>query len=846
MGAEALAQRSRDVGVTLPPIRPEPHRTPPPRPRVRIAGRRLLVCAPDLFENDDTPARRLVEHAFSLDEVQAVAVRRERGEVSLLLAPLADAEGVWRRLGTLLRAGVVDRSNRAARLDLKGPLPGLPVRIGRAGDALTTFRARVLGRDHLRISHPLLRDRDVRLRLADVLRALHGVTDVRAASFRPVLRVAFDPASLEAERILRFIEGAWPEILGGPPVTPRPRKLYVAGGLLAFSVIAQFLRPVLLPWATAAVVLYSLPNVIGAARDLARGRVGLYALYTTGLGFLLWTRLPFAASLMATFFQAWPALAQRVVVTGERRLFAERRRRPISARLKGSDGAEILVDLGDVMPGSTVVVRAGEFVPADGLLVEGRAAVEEDMLNGARGATDRSAGDPVYAGTFVRDGTLTVRVTRTGSATAAAALARALPFGALQGLPSSAAVERVANRNAKPALAAAALLLIATRVPRFSQVVIRPDYATGPRLSAHLSALAALAEALNQGALVRKPAALDLLSSVEVFVFDDAVDFSSRATAIKKINVTRRSAAPDALGLAAAALAGSDDHRAAALMRDLGDLGGVEAKVQDRRQRVDETVFRDGAGALVSVTTPGVALRRADSEPHTARLRALVDKLAAEPPGDPAEHPLVVVRDRRIIGVVQFARQGEPRVAEVIATLRVQFPDARFVHVSSARQDEAESNVEGLGFDAVFGGLDAEQKAGTLRSLGMRAVWIGDGTDPGSALARAASTLSISLGGLDRLPRDETDVVLLRDDLQVLTTLRPIVDAHVARLRSDYRTIYAANLLAVTGGFTVGLGSLGAGLTSNLGSALVFLRRWRGLAGLQAASTRTAARRLLP
>ncbi len=79
----------------------------------------------------------------------------------------------------------------------------------------------------------------------------------------------------------------------------------------------------------------------------------------------------------------------------------------------------------------------------------------------------------------------------------------------------------------------------------------------------------------------------------------------------------------------------------------------------------------------------------------------------------------------------------------------------------------------------------------------------------------------------------------------MLSVLRPVVDAHRARLNADYRTVYAANLLAVAGGFAVGLGSLGAGLTSNLGSALVFLRRWRGLAGLQAASTRTATQRLV-
>jgi cation transport ATPase len=815
------------------------------QPQVRFDGSRLTLRSPALFSGGDSPARRLIELSFVLAEVRSVVVRRERGQITIELTSFADPEAVWRRLGAALRGSERTEAapaGRAARLDLAGPVPGLPVRIARAGNVLTTFRARQLSDEHLRIGHPALRQRHVRSRFEDLLRSIHGVLAVRFLGLAASALVVYDPEVIDAEQVLSLLENAWPELVGGPPLLPSPKKLFVVGGLLGLSFVAQFFVPALLPWAMAGMILYNLPNVLAAMLDLSRGRVGLHALYTAGLGFLIWAGLPFHSSIMATLTQIWPALANRLASTSERSLFAEHRRRLAWARLSDAGRGEIIVGVHDLRPGANVVVRAGDYLPADGVVVEGQAAVDEDILTGARGAADKIAGDRVYAGAFVRDGALTLRVERHSAATAAAALAHILPQGRLRGLPSSVEVERIANRNAKPALAVAAVLLLATRTPRLAQVVIRPDYATAPRLSAHLSALTALADSLAKGALIRHPAALDRLLAAEVFIFDDALDFSARAVEIARISAVTRAAAEDALTLAAAALAGRDDPRALALERELSEGGDAVTAAHGRRQSAGETAIRDDAGVLVSVATPDHALRENFVAPSGA-LGDLIETLAANPAAEPALRPLVVARDRKILGIVQFAAKGERHYAGFVSALRAKKPEARFVHISSARQDRAEAHGEGLGFDAVFGGLTAQAKMLTLRSLGMRAAWIGRGDDPETAPVRAASSVSISLSGLDGLPRDEADIVLLRDDVRALLALRGAAEAHVLRLKSDYRTVYLANLLAVAGGFAAGFGSLQAGLTSNLGSAAVFLGRWRGLVNLAARAERIAEAR---
>ncbi len=832
-GISASGARSRKRSASL-----------KPELAVHLGGNRLVLRGRDLFERDAEQARRLIDQAFALDQVRSIVLRRDRNQIGVELAPLADPDEVWPRLGALLRQApaVADKNSRAARLDLDGPSAGLPVRVSRAGAALTTFRARELSPERLRISHPQLRQRAIQRRFAAFLRTVHGVSEARSVVFGAGVIVFYDASVIDAEHILRLVERSWAEITDLRSIAPTPRRLFVASGLLAFAFVAQFLRPLWLPWAVAAVALYSAPNLIAAARDLAHGRVGLPALYSAGLGFMLWSGRPFASGVMATLSQLWPSLANRLASESESRLFAEQRRQVAWARLADVRGGERLVGLDQLPRDASIVVRAGEYLPADGVVIEGRAGVDEDMLTGSRGPADKLAGDPVFAGAFVRDGALKVRVVRSGAETAAAALARALPRGALKDLPSSAEVEQIANRNAKPALAAAGLLLLATRIPRLSQAIIRPDYATAPRLSAHLSGLNAVAESLAKGALVRDPAALERLRSAEVFVFDDGVDLETREIEVAKINVAARAAAEDALALAAIALSG-DDPRAQAVKRELDNEGAADAHAHALRRRAGQTLFWTDSGAPVSVAAPDRAL--AEKFAASPQTLALLRKLAAQPSADPAERPLAVARDHKIVGVVQFARTGERRLAQMLAALRYDNPEARFVRISSAPQDQAEAAVESLGFDAVYGDLSPEQKVATFQSLGVPAAWIGDGADSAASLARTASAVSISLSGLASLPRDEADIVLLRHDVDAMLAPRRAAAAHRVRLEADYRTVYLANLLAVMGGFAAGFGGLESGLTSNLGSAAVFLGRWRALAALASSAERRADGRRL-
>ncbi len=659
------------------------------QPEVRLVGDRLVVRDPGIFGGEsDANARRFLERAFSLPEVRRAVVRRELGLIDLVLEPLADPSHVWRRLGALLRQPVsakVSGAARADRIPLDAPAAGLPVRVNRAGGGLTTFQVRDVSSGWLRIGHPLLRRRDVRGRLTTLLRSTYGVEEVRAAGLWASVLVVYDSRLIEADQLLRSLDDSWSFLLQGPPVAPTTKKLFIASALVAFAFTGQFLRPALRPWATAAVALYALPNAIRAIHDLRRGQIGVHAMASLSLGFLLWTGMPFASSVMATFAQLWPALANGLAARIEHRLFAAHHRRLAWARLAITTDSEARIELADLRPGTTVWARKGDLIPVDGNVLEGLAAIDEHILTGARGAVDRTVGDKVFAGALVRDGAVAIRAERVGEATSGAALSRALPYGAVSGLPSSADAERVANRNAKPALVLAGLFLLATRTPRLSQVSIRPDYATAPRLSSHLSALRALVESLEAGALIRSPSALDRLLTADVCIIDDGVDFTRRGVQVADVRSDSWTAGAEALALAAAALPESGDPRGGALRRE-SERGRVSAPLARGQHRIaGATLFTDEQGSLVTVATPDFALRNLRT-PRSEVLNLLRAEAGAIG-SDPATRALAVARGRDILGVIRFNRSGLLLAADAVSALRRQMPNVQFVHLSSGPQD---------------------------------------------------------------------------------------------------------------------------------------------------------------
>lgn len=763
--------------------------------RIRLGRSSLSISRFEFLEEGaDSDLRDFLERAFLIDEVRLVDLDRRRAQGILHFTARANLADLLRRLGRAFRLGddglesvgaggsVPERLRGCDALFLDAPGP---LRVSRVSGALSTFRVRIEAPDRIRFAHPLLRARpDARFRLEEELAALPEVRAVLPERLTAAVGIRIDAGGERLiGRLVREIELTWPRLLDGFETPPSARPLVVASGLLALSAIGTLYAPALLPIAAAGVVLNGLPNAIHAFGELARGRIGVSALQATGLVFFLLTRSPLSSTFMATVTQIWPKLANDRVILRQRQLLAEYRRRPRFAWLARDDGSVLEVPADTLQPGDLIVVRAGERVAADGTLERGRVATV-DPIAGTE-ATDKEPGDAIRAAERVVDGEAFVRVVEPAARSAAALIENQLPHGLFPRLPTVREAERIADRNAKPALAVACYTLATRQGLRPARAVIRPDYATAARLSAQLGAQEAFVEALRSGVLFRRPAAIERLSRAGVVLLDDTAPLIERPIEIGRI-VTRGLRDADLLALAAPIF---------------------EASPAALRRRARHTGYDDPEGHRIEVTSvpPPDGTR-----PPTGVLRSVW-----------------VLRNGEPLGRIDF-RKGAPRAARLpIAAIRAALPPSvEIMHLSSDTQAAAGRFGAELGVDAAVGDLDAAGKAEFIRSLARQAVWVGDGTADAAAQAIAASAASLSTAP----PSDDeqADALLLRG-LEGIAAAFGAAGTYRTLIASDYRLVYAANLAAAVGGLTSGFSSLHAGLISNAATGLILGRHARRL-----------------
>ena len=432
---------------------------------------------------------------------------------------------------------------------------------------------------------------------------------------------------------------------------------------------------------------------------------------------------------------------------------------PDEAERIDDGGTIVIVSPAELSVGDLVMVRPGGRVPADGMVKEGTADVDESMVTGESRPVRRGPGDRVVAGTVATDTALRITVSAIGDDTAIAGIRRLVT----EAQNSSSKTQRLADRAAGWlfwfALISAAITLAvwsvlgtpeSALILTITVLVIACPHALG--LAIPLVISIATERAALGGVLIKDRKALEAMRLVDTVVFDKTGTLTKGEPVVTAITPVAGHTEDEVLSLAAAAEADSEHPLARAIVAAAKDRGLDVPAATEFKASPALGVTARVEGALIRVGGPSM-LREESAQP-VAESEAWKDEGAII---------LHIVSDGETIAGLRLADEIRPESREAIDALHKQ--GSRVVMITGDAEAVANTVAADLGIDQVFAGVRPEDKSVKIKELqdqGRRVAMVGDGVNDAPALAQA--DVGIAIGAGTDVAIASAGVILASDD----------------------------------------------------------------------------------
>lgn len=628
------------------------------------------------------------------------------------------------------------------------------------------------------------------------LKPLAGLEALSADLIGQRLHVKYDAAKLTTSAMVDAVGETgmrmWLEheepMLGGSALEWRWKLMMACGGLLVIAALlsASGLTKAALPFylaGAAAGIVYPVRRAITAVRSRILDINGLMVIAVVGA--LALGDWPEATSVVFLF-----AVAQWLEVrTMERARHAIRALIDLTPReaLVRRNGREERTPVDAIVAGDEIVVRPGEKVPLDGLVLTGHSDVNEAPLTGESRPIDKEPGDEIYAGTINGRGAMEVRVLRPGRDSRLSHIIHLVETAQARRAPVQTFVDRFARIYTPVVLVLAAVVAlgpplvagapVATWVYR-ALVLLVIACPCALVISTPVSIVAALSAAARHGVLIKGGAYLERLASIRVVAFDKTGTLTKGTLNVTDVAAVGKTSALDVIRLAAAVETRSAHPVAAAITRHAQALVPELPSVRRFASMPGMGAEGDVDGRLVAIgnellfETTGIAIP--SPWPDADRLRGEGKSL------------VFVAVDGMTVGAIAVADRPRETAREAIELLRSQ-------HVSSVamltgdHEATAAAIARELNLDEYHAALLPEQKQAMVES--MRAahgalMMVGDGVNDAPALAAADVGVAMGAAGSDAA-LETADVALMSDELLKLPYALRLSRATMRNVRTN-------------------------------------------------------------
>ena len=598
--------------------------------------------------------------------------------------------------------------------------------------------------------------------------------------------------------------------------------------LLALPVVVISMAELQFPGRNLLLCVLSAPIVFGtgapfwtaAWSSLRHGRADMNTLISLGTG------AAFAASLVATLVpQLWPAgqhphvfyeaSVMIVIFVSLGRLLEERARGKTSdavrrllawqsptARVR-RNGRDLEIPIAEVVVGDEVIIKPGERLPVDGMILEGTSWIDESMLSGEPIPVTRQPGDPCYAGTLNQSGGFVLQATKVGEETVLRQIVKLMQEAQGSKAPIARLADVVSSYFVPAILVVAAITFAAWLIfgppdaalthallTSVSVLIIACPCALG--LATPTAIMVATGRGAELGVLIKSATALELAERATVVIFDKTGTLTVGRPVVTEVRLSTYSlgsaniSTEDLLRFAAAVESRSEHPLATAIVAAARDRQLEIPAITDFNAVPGHGVSAMVSGHHVAIGSPRF-LRTVGQQLAESHLEA---EIAA------GQSAILVAIDRQLAGTICVADRLKANARPTVDHLRQ--GGRRVILLTGDRQATAEAIATEAGIAEVIAEVLPADKIERVRSLqqsGAIVVMVGDGINDAPALAQA--DVGIAVGSGTDVALESAGIVLPSSDLTGVVAALALSKQSLHVIRQNLGFAFVYNLLGV-------------------------------------------------
>jgi len=675
--------------------------------------------------------------------------------------------------------------------------------------------------------------------VARVEKALHRVEGVLSAS----VNLATERATIEAlpsikvEQLVeavenagygaRLVEASSGSVSGQGPISDekeialqrQQRRLYISAALtLPIFILSMFFHGVHFPGKSLILLALATPVQFWcgaqfyrvAIKGLKHGTMGMDLLVAVGTSAAYFDSL--AATLLggehANVYYETSAVIITLILFG-RTLEVRARARtseaikklvrlaPKTARILQGNG-EIDLPVEQVRVGDVVLMRPGEKIPVDGLILEGSSVVDESMITGESLPVEKSAGDRVVGGTVNKSGSFTFKATGVGEETVLSHIVRMVAEAQGSKAPIQRLADQVAGVFVPVVLVIAALTfmgwfflggkgLVGSLIPAVAVLVIACPCALG--LATPTAIMVGTGRGAEGGILIKGGEILERAHRIDTVVLDKTGTLTRGEPSVTDIAAHNSLSEEELLRLTASVERFSEHPLGKAIVHE-----ARSRSLEPEMAEGFEAVAGHGVRAIVSGKEIRAGTRlwlEQEGIPFSDNVQADIEAL--EGAGKTA---IAVAVAQQPAGVIAVADTLKPEAREAVAELKAM--GLRVVMLTGDNRRTAEAIARMVGVDEIRAEVFPQDKANEIRRLqmeGRTVAMVGDGINDAPALAQA--DIGIAIGTGTDIAMETADITLMRGDLKDVAAAMRLSRLTLRTIRQNLFWAFIYNIIGI-------------------------------------------------